>query len=255
MSGVRERCFDARERALAEIANASREYLDRIVAEKGVMRLGVGGGATQRQLNQYMVHAWSSSRATSRVKIYLSDERCVPEDDPYSNYGMIRETLVLPLNMPVENLTRVPVELGATLAARAYADDLADGLGGSKAEPTLDLAILGVGTDGHTASLFPNGEALKEEEALAAPGGYGPEGLERVTLTYPALARAKEVWILALGVEKQRIVQAILGSRNGLEYCPVSELVERAQGRVTLWSDRGTTTASHDDYMAVHTKI
>jgi 6-phosphogluconolactonase len=136
----------------------------------------------------------------SRVEVWWGDERAVPPDDERSNYRLTRESLLDLLETPPATVHRVEGELGAAEAARRYDEALAD--------VTLDLAVNGLGPDGHTASLFPNAPALDERErrAVAADAGLEPF-VARVTLTPPVFAAAGLLVYLVTGAAKADAVR------------------------------------------------
>jgi 6-phosphogluconolactonase len=132
---------------------------------------------------------------------------------------MIRKTLIDPLKIPGKNVYRIEGELGPEKAASKYESDIAH-VFGEGVEPVFDLALLGMGADGHTASIFPGSKALKEGKRYAVPGGQGPEGHERVTLTYPLLNRCKLVWFLIRGKKKQGTVSRLIHGAFSPDECP-----------------------------------
>jgi 6-phosphogluconolactonase len=140
----------------------------------------------------------------SGVELWWGDERCVPPEDPRSNYKLARETLLDRIRRPPGAVHRILGELGPDAAAAAYERELGD--------TPLDLVLLGIGTDGHTASLFPHAEALNEQHrrALGVPGA----DVARVTLTPPTLRGAQHVVFLAVGREKAEAVARACGEAD-----------------------------------------
>jgi 6-phosphogluconolactonase len=158
--------------------------------------IALAGGSTPRrayELTATLEPDWS------RVDVWLGDERCVPPDDERSNLRLVREALIAGLERP-PNLRAVPTELAPEPAAAAYSRAL-DAVG-------LDLALLGLGADGHTASLFPGARSLDvaDVRAVAVPAGL-PPWVDRVTMTIPTLSDAREVLFLAVGPDKADAAQ------------------------------------------------
>ena len=156
--------------------------------------VALAGGSTPRRAYELA----RERRDWNGVSFWWSDERCVPADDQRSNYGMARAALL----DHVENadVHRIRGELGGREAARLYEDEL-HGV-------TIDLCLLGVGPDGHTASLFPGSPALDERERLVVPAEPGLEPLvERVTFTLPAIASAELAVFLIAGPDKAEAVE------------------------------------------------
>ncbi|MCP5047847.1 MAG: 6-phosphogluconolactonase [bacterium] len=199
----------------------------------------MGGGRTPGVLNERIV-LFSGGRGIDwgRVFIFFSDERCVLPGHSDSNYKLINDTLIGPLGIPGGNVFRICGELGSLEAASDYNKKLRDFSGGVGV-PVIDLALLGFGGDGHTASLFPRSRALEEFDAFAIAAGVGPEGLERVTVTYPVFNSARNVWLIASGEEKAGAVrELVLGGYNPTGYpaqgiCPVP-------GNLVYWFDATT---------------
>lgn len=188
------------------------------VAARGRFAVALAGGSTPEALYRWLA---APERATQvdwqRVQVFFGDERCVPPDDPASNYGKAREALLSRIPLPAGNVHRVAGELPPEEAARAYERELA-GVSGD-AIPRFDLILLGMGDDGHTASLFPGMPALEECErpcvATDVPPYVKPH-VPRVTLTFPALNAARIVAFLVTGQGKApRVAEALSRATEG----------------------------------------
>jgi 6-phosphogluconolactonase len=193
--------------ALAEAAAALvLHWCAEAVAARGHVSVALAGGSTPRRCYELLALAARQQRASLAAwDVYLGDERVVPPDDAGSNGRMLRETLVDSGALPAERLHRVieawdPAEAPETAASR-YAALL---------PPAFDVLLLGLGTDGHTASLFPGSPALDERD-LAVVVVQAPVAPRlRVTLTPPVLAAARHVAVLTSGAEKAPAVQRAL---------------------------------------------
>ncbi len=182
-------------------------------------RIVMGGGRTPAELNKQIVSlAQKTAVDWQRVTFFLSDERCVPPQHQDSNYNMLCRTLLEPLRI-TDRCVRIKGELQADDAARDY-ECILTTHGINKQHPFFDLALLGLGEDGHTASLFPGSPALNEQTRYAVSAGSGPEGHQRVTLTYPSLNNSRNLWVLVRGKEKQMAVNQILSDDLDLSQCP-----------------------------------
>jgi 6-phosphogluconolactonase len=161
----------------------------------------------------------------SQVHVWFGDERCVPPDDPDSNYRMAHETLISRIDIPERNVHRVRGEDDPEAAAAAYAAEI-DGV-------ALDLALLGLGPDGHTASLFPASPALdvRDRAAVAVTASKPPP--RRITLTLPVFERAVSILVLAPGESKAEAIAAVL--RGPDPHYPASLL---PPDRTTILTDR-----------------
>ena len=154
--------------------------------------IALAGGSTPRRA--YELAAALEPR-WGKVELWFGDERCVPPSDLRSNFRLVRDTLLDRLARLPEHVHRIRGELGGDVAAARYADELAP--------VTLDFALLGIGADGHTASLFPGSGALADDRL--AVRAEGPD-VERVTLTPRALNAAQAIVFLAVGDEKREAV-------------------------------------------------
>ncbi|MGH3104822.1 MAG: 6-phosphogluconolactonase, partial [Gaiellaceae bacterium] len=177
---------------------AAAEELVRAAGAGG--QIALAGGSTPRRAYEL---AAALERDWSRAALWLGDDRCVDAADPRSNYRLARESLVDRLERPPQ-LHRIPTERGPEAAADAYDAELAG--------VTLDLALMGLGPDGHTASLFPNAPALEERgrRAVAAEPGMEP-WVARVTMTVPVFNAARLVLFLVSGEDKADAVARAFG--------------------------------------------
>jgi 6-phosphogluconolactonase len=165
--------------------------------------------------------------------VWFSDERCVPPDDELSNYRLVKQSLLDPLaDLPRPAVRRMRGELGPQAAADAYERELEEA-----GEPEFSLVLLGLGPDGHLASMFPDQASLSERSRLVA--GVEEAGLEpfvpRVTLTLPALANAEQVAFLVTGEDKAEAVAAAFGPHAEPDpHVPASMLVPLAKELTVL---------------------
>lgn len=202
--------------------------LSRAREADGIFALVLSGGSTPRRLYEEMARDPTAGQFPwSRTHWFFGDERFVPTEDPRSNYRMAREALLGRAPIPPENIHRIPTEgVDPDGAARAYERELqafygAEGL--DRARPLFDVTLLGLGPDGHTASLFPGMSVLAEQERwVAAVAGAKPEA--RVTLTYPALDASREAVFLVTGAEKRPILARFLERDPELPACGVNPI-------------------------------
>jgi 6-phosphogluconolactonase len=164
--------------------------------------VALSGGSTPRRAYEL---AAALEPDWSEAEVWWADERCVPRDDERSNYRLVRETLLDRLAVPPRAVHRVLGELDPHEAARRYDEDLPG--------VTFDRVLLGLGADGHTASLFPHHEALEEEERLAL--AVERPDVARVTLTPPPLRAARHVVFLVVGEEKAEAVRRTFAEEPG----------------------------------------
>jgi 6-phosphogluconolactonase len=178
--------------------------------------VALSGGSTPGRLFRLLAEKpYRAQIPWEQVYFFWGDERCVPPDDPESNYRLVEEALIAHVPIPPENVHRMSGELEAGVAAQAYEGRLQDFFCGPR--PRFDLVLLGLGEDGHTASLFPGSPLLDERERLAAPAmaTYQDRPAQRVTLTLPAINTARQVLFLVTGQAKAEVVQAVIAGPAG----------------------------------------
>jgi len=197
------------------------------IARYGRFRIALAGGSTPRRLYPSLVSAvdWT------RTDIFFGDERVVPPDDPQSNYRMARETLLAPACVPDANVFRWRAE-SADLDGAAR--DYEAALRARPVQPFLDLALLGLGADGHTASLFPGTAALSVADRLAVPVDVPAMGARRLTLTYPVFLDAGEVFFLVTGRDKHAALADVIRPVSTL---PAARIVHRTRS-ACIFCDR-----------------
>jgi len=187
--------------------------LDRARAERGVAHLALSGGTTPGLTYELLAR---HPEELAAAELWFADERCVGPDDEESNYRLARETGLAGGACPEERVHRMEGELGPALGAKRYAELLHERLGeseGFSSVPVLDLVILGIGPDGHVASLFPGSPALQApEQEICLPITDSPKPPpERITLSLPVLRAARGCLLLATGASKADAVDAMLG--------------------------------------------
>jgi 6-phosphogluconolactonase len=199
-----------------EVAHVAAEMFTTVVAgvlaDHRVVRVALSGGSTPKAMYRLLATPTYRERVDwPRVEIYFGDERCVPPDHVDSNYRTAREALLDHVPLGAAHVHRIPGERHPTEAAVAY-EKILRRIGD---RPQLDLVLLGMGPDGHTASLFPGTPVLAETRALAAPVYVDKFESWRVTLTAPVLSAAAHVLITVVGEEKADALALALGGPNG----------------------------------------
>jgi 6-phosphogluconolactonase len=205
-------------------------------AGEGAFRVSLSGGSTPKALFGLLASEEFSRRFPwPRVSWYWGDERFVPHDDPDSNYRMAREAMLDRAPIPPANIHPIPTDGSADDAAGRYERTLQDAYGAATldpARPLFDLTLLGLGPDGHTASLLPGEPVLNERERWVAAVTHGrPE--VRITLTYPAIDSSRRVAFLVAGREKAAMLRAIL---DGDSRAPAARV--RPSGELVWFVDR-----------------
>ena len=238
-----EICTDAEalaERAAALIIEAAREA----VTHRGRFLFVLAGGSTPEKTYRLLAgpercHAidWA------KTVIFFGDERFVPPEDPASNFGMSNRALLSKIAIPPAQVLAVPTaEKSSAAAAAACSRELGrvfNQAPDSLPLPRFDLVLLGLGDDGHTASLFPGKAALHVHDrwVTASPPGVLPPPVERITMTFPVLNAARQIVFLVAGGKKAAVVREILDESPGVEKYPAAGIVP-VNGTLTWLLDR-----------------
>jgi 6-phosphogluconolactonase len=216
---------DAAARHVAEQAQAA-------IDARGAFTIALSGGSTPRELHRRLASPPLVGQIDwSRVHVFFGDERCVPPDDEESNYRMARETLLSHVPIPESHVHRMRGEIEPSAAADAYQQELRAFFGDDP--PRLDLILLGMGDNGHTASLFP-GLAAVHEKARWCVAEYVPEvNMWRITLTPYVLNLGREVLFLVAGSAKAAMLRNVLEGPFTPDAWP-AQIVRPSPGEV-LW--------------------
>lgn len=198
-----------------KIAAAALDYVlkaaDESIAEKGVFNLALTGGSTPRKL--YELLAQQKDIEWQKWRFFMGDERYVPPDDERSNQHLAQETLLSKVPIDVSQVYAVPVdEPDVEAAARAYESAISKYFGTSGSTiPSFDLILLGMGSDTHTASLFPGKDSLEVTDRLVVSSSPGvlPPPVDRVTFTLPLINATHRVLFMAAGADKAEAFQKV----------------------------------------------
>ncbi len=204
------------------------------IAERGAFAVALSGGNTPRAAYELLAtEPLRTSLPWNEVFIYFGDERCVPPDDDRSNYRMAREAFLDAVPIPSENVARMRGETDPGLAANEYASILRADLG---ANPRFDLIMLGLGEDGHTASLFPGIGQVIEENSLVEAAYAQSQAMWRITVTPKLINAARRVVFAVVGAAKARALAAVIeGPSDPLTY--PAQLVQPSSGELTWLVD------------------
>jgi 6-phosphogluconolactonase len=217
----------------------------RCVSENGEFTVALSGGTTPREIHRRIAagdQAESERLPWDKIHVFFGDERCVPPDSPESNFRMAQETLFSQVPIPPANIHRMKGELEPGSAAAEYEAELRRKFKlGSQGLPRFDLLLLGVGPDGHTASLFPGTAALTEQQRLAVANYVPHLDAWRLTLTFPVLNHAACVLFLTTGEEKAPVVRAVFRPSPGAAMCP-ARLVQPKSGWLRWFLDEAAAS-------------
>jgi 6-phosphogluconolactonase len=218
------------------VAEATVRTINESVQTNGNFSLVLSGGNTPRTLYRLLSSQFRDLIPWTKVHVFWGDERYVPPGDPQSNYRMARETLLDAVPCPAGNVHPMPTELpDPDVAAREYEKTLRSYF--SKDWPHFDLALLGLGEEGHTASLFPGSPALNETKLWVVAVNAPAEPRLRLTLTLPALTEAANIYFLVAGSNKAQALHDVLTGPPDPKGYPASG-VRLAHGTMIWWVDR-----------------
>jgi 6-phosphogluconolactonase len=195
-------------------------WAQKAIERRGVFHLALSGGNTPKALYELLATPdYIRQMFWQRVHLWWSDERNAPSDHKDSNYKLAYDALVSKAPIPPEHVHRVRTELGATQAAEWYEVELRSGVGNAKSEipsntdsplPAFDLILLGMGDDGHTASLFPGTGALQTRDRLVVANRVAKLNTERITFTYPLINAADTIFFVVSGAGKAEALKRVL---------------------------------------------
>jgi 6-phosphogluconolactonase len=210
------------------------------VAARGRFTVALSGGTTPRRLYELLAGEPYRSRVPwEKTHFFWGDERHVPPDDPQSNYRMAREALLSRVPVPESNVHRIEAELAdASEAAARYDGEVRRFFGLAPGRfPGFDLMYLGLGPEGHTASLFPGTTALDVQDRLVVATWVAKLNADRITMTYPVFRDARAVAFLVEGAAKAEILHAVRNPATAAEY-PAGWIRPR-EGELLWFADRG----------------
>lgn len=222
------------------VARAFADYLLQKLKEKapGPLFVALSGGSTPKLLFRLLAEEYRDKMDWSRLHFFWGDERLVPHDDPESNYGVVKDLLFDHVPVNWEQVHPVDTSLPAEEAARAYAELMVRLLpSNSDGLPIIDVNMLGMGGDGHTASIFPaNMDQLLTDERICAVAEHPESGQLRVTMTGPVLNASEEVAFLITGNGKTQRVAQIINREHGAEQYPTAH-VQPKSGKLIWFLD------------------
>ena len=228
-------CADVSDLA-CRVAEAAAAIMTATVRAAGRCALALSGGTTPRRLYARWASVFADRIPWADVHVFWGDERFVPFDDQRSNYRMAKETLLDFVPCPAGNVHAMPTSPGTPeSAAAAYEATLRRYFNDDR--PRFDLLLLGLGPEGHTASLFPGSAALDETARWVLPVTVPADPPSRLTLTLPALNAAAHIYVLVAGPDKATAVADVLSGSADVHLCPAAGLVPPHDGLV-WWLDR-----------------
>lgn len=236
------RVFDQAGNVAVAAANGLVAIAKAAIAERGRFTVALSGGSTPTSAYQLLAsEKYKSEIDWSKTHIFFGDERSVPPDDPQSNYRMVNEALLSRVLVPVENIHRIKGVGDVVANARLYEDEMRTYFD-EALFPRLDLVLLGMGEDGHTASLFPGTPALQEQSAWVTANWVEKLAAHRITLTAPAINHAAHIIFLVTGQNKAERLREVLEG----EYDPArlpAQLIKPVDGSLEWFIDKAASAS------------
>jgi 6-phosphogluconolactonase len=198
--------------------------LENLTSKEGYISIALSGGATPKMIYKYLADHYQTKINWSRIKFFWGDERCVPPNHHDSNYRLAKENLLYKINVPPENIFRIHCEIDLNEEADRYSAIIEENVKSENNFPQFDLVILGLGEDGHTASIFPDYLDLFTSAKNCTVTEHPDTHQKRITLTGTVINNARQVIFLVTGESKKNIVDVILNRKLGFDKLPASHV-------------------------------
>jgi len=214
------------------------DFATHAISTRGIARIAISGGKTPEAVFALLAsEPYRSQIDWQKLQLFWVDERCVPPSDAESNFRMTKEALLSKVPLPPANIFRMEGELDPEEAASRYESTLRNTMKLEGAEsPAFDLLLLGMGDDGHTASLFPHTAALHELGRIVVANRVPQKDTWRITLTWPVINQAREVAFLIEGKAKAAVLAEVLTGPHDPERLP-SQLIRPSNGKLRFLLD------------------
>jgi len=224
-----------------ELAEKFAETMAVLIAESGKKDIefciALSGGSTPELLYSVIGDHFSKTISWEKVHFFWGDERCVPQDNAESNYGMTQRSLLRKISIPGSNIHRIIGENDPETEASRYASEIDKYTRKRGGLPVFDLIILGLGEDGHTASIFPSDSGLLESDSICAVASHPVTLQKRITLTGRVINNAENINFIVTGRKKAGIVEKILNKKPDAQNFPASMIVP-AYGELFWFLDK-----------------
>jgi 6-phosphogluconolactonase len=206
------------------MANLFVEIANQSIAKRGRFLAALSGGSTPMRLYELLGNQFQNNVDWSRIHFFWGDERCVPVDDAGNSYGQTKKLLFDKINIPGKNIHRILSELEPDSASREYAHTLKTFAESPLEWPRFDLTLLGMGDDGHTASLFPGSPVETDSPTLSVTANYQGRPANRVTLTPKVLNSSRHIFFLVTGKSKAETLSRVLNGKYSPEELPAQQI-------------------------------
>jgi len=209
------------------------ERINGAAKKKESIKIALSGGSTPGILFSILAEKYRRSTSWNYVHLFWVDERCVAPDDAESNYGMTKEILLDRIDIPQEHIHRMRGEDDPAKEAERYSREIIQHVAAKNSFPSFDIIILGMGDDGHTASIFPGNERLLQSDKVCETAIHPASLQKRITLTGKVINNSKEIFFLVTGIKKSQVIEQIFGKNKNSAMFP-SSFINSINGR-TVW--------------------
>ena len=219
--------------SIEDLSNSFGEIIKAKMDERGRFNLALSGGNTPRTVFNYLAKKFKNKVDWERINFYWGDERCVPPTSDASNYKMAKNSLLEKVNVIQKKVFRIRGEENPEEEAERYSDLIKKNLPYKNNLPQFDLIMLGLGDDGHTASIFPDQIELIDSERIAAVATHPESRQKRITLTGRIINNAEKIVFIVTGKKKRKIVSEIIGEKEAARNYPAN-FVNPVNGKL-IW--------------------
>ena len=220
-----------------QVAEDFAQYFADWVEKKPLVTVALSGGSTPKVLFRLWAERYRGRIDWTKVHFFWGDERCVPPDDEESNFKMANGLFLSKIDIPQENIHRIRGEADPAAEARRYAAEIQDTVSIRSGFPAFDMILLGMGGDGHTASIFPHQMELLNADVICGLATHPESGQQRITLTGKVINNASEVVFLVTGQGKAQKVEEIIKGKEGSRRYPAAHM-EPINGELHWFTDQ-----------------
>ena len=216
-------------------------HINSLLKTKTKINIALSGGNTPKLIFRVLATSYKEKLNWGKINLFWGDERCVPPDDKESNYRMTKKFLLDHVQVPSENIFRIKGEDDPDEEAKRYSDIIKNNLTNKNNLPQLDILLLGLGEDGHTASIFPNQMNLLESDNICEVAVHPESKQKRITLTGRVINNSKKIYFLVSGKSKSFVVGEIINKTGDYLQLP-GEHISPFDGELTWFLDKGAAS-------------
>jgi len=230
--------FNDKEQLVCAFVKDFGQMCRRTIADRGVIHIALSGGNTPQAIFRALATEFAQAAFWAKTHLWWGDERLVPHDDPESNYGIARKLLMDKISIPAQNVHPVEIFPDHRKTVKAYSDEILKFVKPRSQSnwPVFDWNLMGVGSDGHTASLFPGSLALKETQTICVFAQHPDSAQPRVSFSLPLINHSQRIGFVICGEGKAAIVKRILEEKSASQLLPAA-MVKPVSGELDWYVD------------------